>query len=226
MALLVVLSGGMGGCDDSAPPPPAGGAKLTENPSSTYGKAAGYSRDVARQIGSTSEAEAGLADEVTGQAEGLHVAGLVWPIPNTWTDMLEGNTRGMRSADYRIGNDATRDSRIVFFAFPPGQGGDVNSNIHRWSTMMEDETGGKVEPMTSTRTIAGLPVTLVEMDGTYKDNMGAPGGSTQALTGYSFRGAIVEGPRGNVFIRFTGPMAVVQQNQGAWESMVEGMRRE
>lgn len=219
----MAVSGMLAGCDDSSPPP----AQLTETPTSTYGKAAGYGRDVARQAGAASQGEAGLADELTGQASALKAAGLTWPVPTGWTDMLAGKAGGMRTADYRIGNDPGRDSRVVFFAFPSGQGGDVASNIHRWSTMMTDPTGAPVEPMTSTRTIAGLNVTLVEMDGTYLDNMGMPGGgSSQALTNYSFRGAIVEGPQGNVFIRFTGPMEVVQQNEGAWMSLVEGMRRE
>src|SRR6266446_3803867 len=49
---------------------------------------------------------------------------------------------------------------------------------------------------------------------------GMPGGPTTPLSGYALCGAILESPDGNVFIKMTGPEAVVHAATEAFKKMV------
>jgi hypothetical protein len=57
--------------------------------------------------------------------------------------------------------------------------------------------------------------------------MGGPmATSTRAVPGYRLLGAIVEGPGGNVFIKFTGPAKTVAANQTKFEQLLTSFQRE
>ena len=65
----------------------------------------------------------------------------------------------------------------------------------------------------------GMPVTLVELAGGYM-------GMTQTATpGQLFLAAIVESPRGNVYIRFVGPEATVEADRAAFDTLINGLRK-
>jgi len=65
--------------------------------------------------------------------------------------------------------------------------------------------GGKpADAKIAKRTIHGLAVTTIDASGDYS-GMGGPMASSKSLqNNYRLLGAIVEGPGGNVFIKFTG----------------------
>ena len=70
------------------------------------------------------------------------------------------------------------------------------------------------------RTVHGLKVTTVDVSGAYT-GMGGPMMQAAApMPGYRLLGAIVEGPQGSVFFKFTGPAKAVAQNQAAFEKML------
>ena len=76
------------------------------------------------------------------------------------------------------------------------------------------------------RTIHGLTVTTIESSGDYT-GMGGPNVQTPAAV-HNFRllGAIVEGPGGNVFIKFTGPDKTVEANRKQFESLLSSFQKE
>ena len=53
-----------------------------------------------------------------------------------------------------------------------------------------------------------MKITYVTTEGTFSSGM--PGGPTTPMTGYALYGAILESPDVNVFIKMTGPEAVVK----------------
>jgi len=65
-----------------------------------------------------------------------------------------------------------------------------------------------------------LKVTTVNVSGAYT-GMGGPRAPQGApKPGYRLLGAVVEGPHGSVFFKFTGPAKTVAENQAAFEKMI------
>jgi hypothetical protein len=229
LAVLPLVSG----CDNSSsskPPPSAtntgGGGNgnpinhLAESPTSLYGKSAARGRDVARDASNYQDEAAGIAGESTGETQPLTVQGLVWSVPTAWTKRTSSSS--MVVAEYVVGpNSGNGEAVVKYFG---NIGGGVDANIERWRTQVLNPEGAAVEETnTKHRTVAGVKVTTVAMEGTLKAS--EMGGPSKNMPNSSFRAAIFEGPSGTVFIKFTGPADVVAQNEAAWNSMVFGMHK-
>jgi hypothetical protein len=113
----------------------------------------------------------------------------------------------MRKAQLKVpGKDGGSAADITFFHFGSGQGGDVESNSQRWLRQFDSRDGAsKVEA----HEINGTKVTLVSTEGTFHSGM--PGGPTAAIPDQALLGAILENQEGNVFIKMTGPAALVKE---------------
>ena len=140
-------------------------------------------------------------------------AGVRWTAPSGWSS--EG-ARPMRAATYRIapapGDGMAAECGVYFFG--PGQGGSVDANIERWKGQFLG-LDGKVSPAkVSARKRGGLTVTTIETAGAYSGMGGA------SSPGYRLLGAIVEGPGGNVFVKFTGPAKTIAANQQKFEQLL------
>jgi hypothetical protein len=145
--------------------------------------------------------------------------GVKWTVPSGWTD-LPGSS--MRVATYKVpaGKGAEAGEMAVFF-FGPGQGGSVDGNVERWSRQFE----GTPKPERSSKTVNGLPVTLVQIAGTYL----APGGPMMQSQGkrpdYRLLAAIAETPQGLVFFKLTGPAATVGAARAAFDALVASLAK-
>jgi hypothetical protein len=218
MAIFLVT---LTGCDDgsSNPPPsaaPTGGglSGLTETPSSLAGRSAAAGRNAARLAEQGQQQASGLADELSGKAEGTVVSGIEFAVPVSWE---KATPRQFQNALYVVGEGAE-------VSFSGGIGGGVESNINRWRQQVTNEGGSPADAKVEKRTIGGMPATVVSMEGTYTPmSMAGPG---EPITSAAFRGVIYSGPGGDVFVRFTGPKAIVEANKAAWETMVLGAKRQ
>jgi hypothetical protein len=123
--------------------------------------------------------------------------GVVWTVPKSW---VEGPPRSMRLATYAI-----KDAECAVFYFGPNQGGAVDDNIDRWSGQFQ----GSPNPKREERTVRGMKLTRVEIDGTFL-SPGTDMKSQGNLPGYRMLGAIVQGPQGPVFFKLTGPAGTVR----------------
>ncbi len=145
--------------------------------------------------------------------------GIEWKVPAGWT---AGSGSSMRVATYTIpaAKGADAGECAVFF-FGAGQGGSVDANVERWSRQFE----GTPKPQRTSTTAAGLPVTRVQLAGTYL----APGGpmmqSTGKKTGYRLLGAIVEAPQGEVFFKLTGPAQTVAAALPTFDALIASIRK-
>lgn len=152
-------------------------------------------------------------------------AGLKWTAPAGWNN--EGS-RPMRAATYRIAaapGDKDAPECAVYF-FGPGQGGSVQANIDRWKNQMLAPNGEPAEPNIQKRIIHGLSVTTIESSGEYT-GMGGPVAKSQShQPGYRLLGAIVEGPGGNLFIKFTGPSKTIAANQQKFAQLLNSFEKE
>lgn len=132
------------------------------------------------------------------------VGGLTFTRPADWQWVAVSSP--MRKAQLKVpGAKADEAADVTFFHFGAQGGGDAKSNAQRWLAQFKGgESVQKIEP----QVIAGTNVTLVSTEGTFSSGM--PGGPTTPVENQALVGAIIEGPEGNIFIKMTGPTALVK----------------
>ncbi|MGA3088453.1 MAG: hypothetical protein ABSD75_07555 [Terriglobales bacterium] len=152
------------------------------------------------------------------------VAGLKWTPPAGWKTE---EARPMRAATYAIPPAAgdTANAECVVYFFGAQQGGSVEANLDRWKGQML-APGGKPNSKIAKRTIHGLAVTTIDASGDYTGMGGPMASSKSVLTNYRLLGAIVEGPGGNVFVKFVGPAKSVAASQSAFEQLLNSFDTE
>jgi hypothetical protein len=145
-------------------------------------------------------------------------AGLRWTAPAGWNNQ---GARPMREATYAVapapGDKLGAECAVYFFG--TGQGGSVDANIERWRGQFQAPDGKPAVAQVAKRTIHGLTVTTIETSGTYS-GMGGPMAAQPAVAGYRLLGAIVEGPAGNLFVKFTGPAKTIAANRQKFDQLI------
>jgi hypothetical protein len=152
------------------------------------------------------------------------VAGLKWTSPAGWKS---SGTTSMRAATYPVppvaGDREGAECAVYFFG--PGQGGSIQANIDRWEGQFK-APGGKPAPAKVAKiTVHGLPVTAVDVSGEYSGMAGPTATASAAVTGYRLLGAIVEGPGGNIFIKFTGPAKTMAAGQPKFQQLLDSFEK-
>jgi len=143
--------------------------------------------------------------------------GLSFQAPTAWAVDTPSST--MRVAQYRI-TPAPGDAEpgeCALFHFP-GQGGSVDANLQRWYGQFQQPDGGSTAERARVENLQanGLPVTLVEVSGTYTASMGGMGGGA-AKPGYGMVAGVIVTSEGPWFLKCIGPEATM-------EAVAPGMR--
>jgi len=143
---------------------------------------------------------------------------LQWTAASSW--ISEQPSSGMRKAQYRVPGPGG-DAELVVFYFGPGQGGDAMSNATRWANQFAKEDGSPAVDQMKTRDaeVNGMPVTFVEVAGTYTNTMVSP----EPHPGYALLGAIVKGPDANWFFKLTGPSDTIESARADFEQVIESV---
>lgn len=143
-----------------------------------------------------------------GVGGGDEAAAVKWTAPKEWQSAPNPNQ--MRLATYKIKDDT---ELVVSRA-----GGDVQQNITRWAGQFD----GSPTPKQTTKTVHGLKVTLVQIEGTFQGGMGPQTGSH---SGWAMMSAIVEtaGSGEHYFFKVVGPAATVKAAQKPFETMIDGL---
>lgn len=126
----------------------------------------------------------------------------------------------MRAAEYGVRDHPEAELTVFHFARVEGGGGDVQSNIDRWVGQITQPDGRPSSEVARIehREVADLPVTTLDVSGTFVGRMGMGGGTPHE--GWRVLGAIVEGPEGLVFFKLTGPAGAVAAASEAFEHLV------
>ena len=149
------------------------------------------------------------------------------PFPAQAGWIVETPTSAMRKAQFRLppaGSDAAEASLVVYYF--GGQGGSVEANIERWVGQMQQADG---KPSTAVarkeiRTVNGLKVTLVDVDGTYVAETAPGAGARHNKPHFRLRAGVVETPKGPYFIKLTGPEKTVTRWNRAYDQFVGSMK--
>jgi hypothetical protein len=114
-----------------------------------------------------------------------------------------------------VDKKARETARIVMIHYLPTEGlGKRGAALKRWKSAFLITS----ECSTNSVTIANHPLTYAEVSGTHK---GEKPGVNAPLPDFALFGAIIEGPKGNVVIKMTGPKAIVEKSKAAFRKMVE-----
>lgn len=153
------------------------------------------------------------------------VAGLQWTPPPGWKSEAP---RPMRAATYTVSPTAgdTANAECVVYFFGSGQGGSVEANLERWKGQLVGPDGKPADAKIAKRTVHGLPVTTIDASGDYTGMGGPMAASKSTQNNYRLLGAIVEGPGGNVFLKFTGPAKTIAASQPDFEKLLNSFDKE
>ena len=132
--------------------------------------------------------------------------------PSGWKWVVPSSV--MRKAQLSVHGEDGGTADVTFFHFGPGQGGGVQANVDRWFAQFgNSNTSQSEEKVDATR------VVHVQARGTFQSGM--PGGPTTPLENYALLGAILgDDQNGDVFVKMTGPAAVVESAKPLFSEMV------
>jgi hypothetical protein len=158
-------------------------------------------------------------------AVALLAAGLTFTTPDGWRQT--SSATAMRVAEFtlpRAPGDA-EDATLVVYYFG-GQGGSVDANIQRWVAQIQQADG---KPSSSaakkqSRTVNGLPVTLVDVSGTYVAEMAPGAAERHNKPHFRLRAGVIETPKGPYFIKLTGPEKTVTKWDRSYDQFVSSIK--
>jgi hypothetical protein len=154
-------------------------------------------------------------------------AGLKFTAPAGW--ISETPTLSMRQAQYRLSRveGDSEDAEIAVYYFQGGGGG-VQANVDRWVGQFSKPGGSPANDVARIikKTIHGIPVTTVDVGGTYSGAMGPMGGSSEPKTNYRMLAAVAEAGNGPWFFKLTGPAKTVAKWEPSFESFIDSIHQQ
>lgn len=143
--------------------------------------------------------------------------------PRDWVPAPTANT--MRLAEFTIGGDADEGgAEVVAYYFGAGQGGSVQANTERWTAQFSDSDGGHPSPDVEQIEGGVFATTVVALEGAYTRTVGMGGQPSDAVPDQMLIAAIVETPRGNLYIQLHGPSVMVRSERDAFLAFVRTIR--
>ncbi len=175
---------------------------------------------------STGSMKPEAAHSPTGTAAELSSAGLKFTAPPGWVS--EPPSSSMRKAQYRLPRveGDGEDAEMVVYYFQGGGGG-VQANIDRWVGQFTKPDGSPANDSAkiSKKVVHGVPVTTVDVSGTYSGAMGPMGASEPAKSGYRLLAAVAEASDGPWFFKLTGPVKTVAKWESSFDSFVDSIQQ-
>ena len=155
---------------------------------------------------------AATANSAEAPADSVKVGSFTFTVPAGWKKVTPSSP--MRKAQLEVGEGAAK-AEVTFFQFGAGQGGTPADNVARWFAQFP---GSDDKRKTENVQAGSVKITFATTEGTFSSGM--PGGPTTPMTGYALVGAILESPDGDVYVKLTGPEAVVKAAADAFKKMI------
>jgi hypothetical protein len=128
----------------------------------------------------------------------------------------------MRLAEWSVPSTDGTSAEVIVYYFGEGQGGSAEANIARWTSQFTGTDGAAVSPRVGTLDGTAFTTTVAELEGAYARSVGMGGGTAepdQALIA-----AVVETPRGNLFLQLFGDRTAVAEAREDFLEMVGSIR--
>ena len=148
------------------------------------------------------------------QPESFKVGAFTFTVPEGWTKVQPSSP--MRNAQLEIAQGPAK-AEVTFFHFGPGASGTPADNVARWFAQFP----GSDEKRDSKNTeINGVRITFASTEGTFSSGM--PGGPTTPMPDHALAGAILQHADGDVYVKMTGPAAIVKSATESFHKMISG----
>jgi hypothetical protein len=158
----------------------------------------------------------------SGHAGVKQSAGLKYEAPPDW--ISETPASSMRRAQYRLPRVAgdPEDAELAIFFFG-GSGGGVAANIDRWIGQFQKPDGTPAADVakTSHRAAHGIPLTVVDVTGTYVAGMGSMLADAKPKAGFRMLAAVAESGGGPWFFKLIGPAKTVSRWEGSFQAFLD-----
>ena len=153
-----------------------------------------------------------IAIPTIAQAESIKIESFMFAVPEGWKSVTPSSP--MRKAQLEVTQGSSK-AEVTFFQFGAGQGGSTADNLARWFGQFP---GSEQKRTTENVQVGPVKITFAMTEGTFSSGM--PGGPTTPMPAYALCGAIMENSEGSVFIKMTGPEALVKASTEAFKKMV------
>ena len=141
---------------------------------------------------------------------------LAWTVPPGWQE-VPPDAAGMRLLNLTFGPNGEGE---CYISFMPGSAGGLEANVNRWRTQMGQPPYTPEElAQLSTKPFLGREATYVAFDGDFKGF-----GAEQAKQGYRLLGVIHSASQATMFVKLTGPKALVEENSAAFDAFCQSIR--
>ena len=152
------------------------------------------------------------ATGVFAETNEVKVGAFTFAVPEGWTQVNPSSP--MRKAQLEIARGPAK-AEVTFFHFGKDQGGSTAENVARWYAQFP---GSEKNQITENVQVGPVKVTFAMTEGTFSSGM--PGGPTTPMEGYGLCAAILESAEGSIFVKMTGPQAIVKTSTEAFKKMV------
>jgi hypothetical protein len=141
---------------------------------------------------------------------------LTWTVPEGWKESGQPDPMGMRLVDLRFGTGGEGECYITLM---PGSGGGLEANVNRWRAQMGQQpyTAEDIEKL-PTKPFFNRDASFVAFDGDFKGF-----GAETAQPGYRMLGLIHSAEQATIFVKLTGPKALVEQNAAAFDAFCQSI---
>ena len=158
-----------------------------------------------------------LSASLSADERKAKVSAQTFVVPDKWKS--EKTESSMRAAQFLVpGANGKQSASCVFFYFGPGNGGGAKANLDRWAGQFakDPEPIFKVEEMK----VSEIPVVYLFGTGTFMS--GPPfGGKKVPKKDYGMAAAVLGTKPGYIFVKMTGPKAVVDNAKNDFKKMIE-----
>jgi len=152
---------------------------------------------------------------------------LVFTAPTEW--ISEPVQSPMRMAQFSLqrADGDVEDAELVVFYFG-GSGGTVEANLQRWTNQIVQPNGQTSEEVATTTsfTVNDLPVTLLDVPGTYVATVRPGSGMRYNKPLFRLKAAVVETPSGPYFFKLVGPDRTILAWNEQFTVFLESVRYE
>lgn len=151
---------------------------------------------------------------------------LKFTAPQGW--LSETPATESRKAQYKLprAEGDSEDAQLVVYYFGGG-GGAPQANVDRWIGEFNGPDGkpASASAKVAHKTVNGIPLTTVDVSGTYSSSMGSMMKDEHPKSGIRLLGAIAEAGDGPWFIKLTGPSRTVARWESSFQSFLNSIKQ-
>lgn len=146
------------------------------------------------------------------------LGGIAVSAPVDWVESKPSSS--MRRAQWTIG-EGDAAAQMVIYYFGNTGAGSLEANLDRWYSQFEQSDGRATKDAAETtqHTVAGLPVTTVDVGGRYVAAIRPGAEERHDKPDWHMLAAVVQAPEGAYYFKMVGPRATVVGARSGFEAM-------